>query len=147
MLILEWPSFSKNKFKDAIKKCNSSSTLELDYIFWWHLKFLIDDNKCLSNFVNITNACINFGFWPSHFKTSSLIIIPKPNKLIYNSLKIFQPIFLLNTPVKLIEKVIGERLQVQYISSNFIHPNQLGGLKQWSTTDTGLFLIHLICTR
>jgi len=47
---------------------------------------------------------------------------------------------------KFIEKVIGERLQFQAISNNFIHPNQLSGLKQWSTTDVGVFLTHLICS-
>lgn len=48
---------------------------------------------------------------------------------------------------KLIEKVIGERLQVHSISSNFIHSNQLEGLKQWSIIDAGLYLTHLIYTR
>jgi len=33
----------------------------------------------------------------------------------------------------------------QFISFNFVHPNQLGGLKQQSTTDTGLYLTYLIC--
>ena len=45
---------------------------------------------------------------------------------------------------KLIEKVTGKRLQFQAISNNFVHPNQLGRLKQWSTTDTGTFLTHLV---
>jgi len=30
--ILEWPPFSKEKFRDAIKKCSSSSTLGPDHI-------------------------------------------------------------------------------------------------------------------
>jgi len=64
--------------------------------------------------------------------------------VLYNSPKTFQSIVLLNTLGKLIEKVISKRLQVYSISSNFVHLNQLGGLKQYSTTDTGLYLIHLI---
>jgi len=48
---------------------------------------------------------------------------------------------------KLIEKVIGERLQIQSISSNFVHPNQFGGLKQQSATDIGFYLTHPICMR
>jgi len=47
---------------------------------------------------------------------------------------------------KLIEKVIGERLQFQVISNNFIHQSQLGGLKFKSTTDTGIALMHFIRT-
>jgi len=30
---------------------------------------------------------------------------------------------------KFIEKIIGEKLQRQSITSNFVHPNQLGGLE------------------
>jgi len=69
------------------------------------------------------------GFWPSHFKTSSTIIIPKPNKESYDFPKSFRPIVLLNTLGKLIEKVNGKCLQFYLISNNFIHPCQLGGLK------------------
>ena len=75
-----------------------------------------------------------------------MIIIPKPNKSSYNSLKSFRPIILLNTLGKLIEKVIGERLQFQVISNNFIHQSQLGGLKFKSTTDAGIALIYFIYT-
>jgi len=51
---------------------------------------------------------------------------------------------LLNTLGKFIEKVIRERLQFQAILNNFVHPNQLGGLKQQLTTDADIFLTHLI---
>ena len=47
---------------------------------------------------------------------------------------------------KFIEKVISERLQFQSIFSNFVHSNQLGELKQHSTTNAGLFFTHLIHT-
>jgi len=43
--------------------------------------------------------------------TLSSIIISKPNKMAYNSLKMFQPIVLLNTLGKLIKKVISTRCQ------------------------------------
>lgn len=45
---------------------------------------------------------------------------------------------------KLIEKVIGEILQFKFISNNFIYPNQLGGLKQQSAINVGIFLTHFI---
>ena len=57
------------------------------------------------------------------------IIIPKPNKASYNTPKTFRPIVLLNMLRKLIEKVIGKRLQFQLLSKNIIHSCQLGGLK------------------
>jgi len=73
-----------------------------------------------------------------------MVIIPKPNKLSYDSPKSFRPIVLLNTLGKLIKKVIGERIQFHVITNNFIHPSQLGGLKFKSTIDAGVALIHII---
>jgi len=74
------------------------------------------------------------------------IIIPKPNKPAYNLPKMFYSIVLLNNFGKLTEKVISKRIQVQSITNNFIHPNQLGGLKYHSTVNTDLYLTHLIHT-
>ena len=74
--------------------------------------------------------CFDICFWPFHFKTSMSIIIPKPNKESYDSFKSFRPIVLLNTIGKLIEKVIGEKLQFYAIMNDFIHFSQLDGLKK-----------------
>jgi len=62
----------------------------------------------------------------------------------YNSLKMFYSIVLLNSLRKLIEKIICKRLQYQLISTNFVYPNQLGGLKQCLTIDVNMFLMHFI---
>ena len=67
-----------------------------DHISWYYLKVLIADNKYVENFVNFTSICINIRYWPIHFKRSTLTIIPKLNKVAYNSPKAFQPIVLLN---------------------------------------------------
>ena len=45
---------------------------------------------------------------------------------------------------KLIEKVIGERLQFIITANNFIHSSQLGGLKFKSILDVGVVLTHII---
>ena len=73
-----------------------------------------------------------------------MVIIPKPNKLVYDNPKSFHPIILLNTISKLIKKVIAKRLQFHIAKNNFIHPSQLGGLKFKSTTDAGIALTHVI---
>ena len=109
-------------------------------------KRCVKDVTCLRKFIDIANACIELGHWPLHFKVSMSIIIPKPNKESYDSLKDFRPIILLNTISKLIEKVIGERLQFQSISNKFIYQCQLEDLKQQSTTDAGVMLTHFIYT-
>ena len=136
--------FSKEKFISSITKCSNSSTLEPNKLSWKYLKIIVNNTLYLKNFINIANVCIDLGHWLLHFKMLSFIIIPKSNKVSYNSLKTFRPIILLNMLDKLIKKVIGKRLQFQSISKNFIHLCQLGRLKQYSTVDAGMVLTHFI---
>jgi len=112
-----WPPFSKQEFKDAIAKCSPSLTPSLDHISWRHLKLLIANDRCLLKIVQIANTCIDLEFWPSHFKSSNTVVIPKPNKNNYNFPKSFLPITLLNTTGKLTEKAISNRLQF-HLSAN-----------------------------
>ena len=79
-----------------------------------------------------------------YFKTSTSIIIPKPNKASHNTPKTFRPIVLLNILGKLIEKVISNKLQFQVLSKNIIHSCQLDRLKQCSMTNASIVLTHLI---
>ena len=111
---------------------------------WHHLKIIIKNEDCLSRIINITDACINLGYWPKYFKVSTTIVIPKPNKSLYDYPKAFRLIVLLNTLGKLIEKVVAERLQFIVMSNNFIYPSQLGGLKFKSTVDAGIALTHIV---
>ena len=108
------------KLVDAIYKCNNSSTPGLDKLSW-NLKAIIKDDEYINKLINIVNTCIDLGHWPSHFKTSTTIIIPKPNKMLYDSTKLFHSIVLLNTTGKLFKKMIEERLQFLLISNNFVY--------------------------
>jgi len=139
-----WALFSKEEFKIALGSCNNLLTPGPDKLSWRHLKSIMNDSDCITNVIKIANACIDLGHWPNHFKISSTVTIPKPNKPSYDSPKLFRPIILLNTLGKLIEKVIGERLQFHVVNNDFIHPNQLGGLKFKSTIDAGVTLTHII---
>ena len=139
-----WNLFSKKELIDAIEKCNNLSAPDLDKLIWRYIKSIIRNNDCICKFIDIANAYIELGYWPSHFKTSIIVIILKPNKAMFNSLKSYCPIILLNTIEKLFEKMIGECLQFHMISNNFIHPSQLGGFKQRSTIDTRVILTHII---
>ena len=111
---------------------------------WSHLKNILKDNECLNIIIHIANTCIELEYWPSYFKKSTTVVISKPNKKSYDSSKSFKPIVLLNTVGKLIEKVIGERLQFNMVSNNFIHPSQLGSLKSKSMIYVGIALTHII---
>ena len=139
-----WSPFSKEEFKLVISKCSDRSVPGPDKLMWRYLKFIVNQDACLSNIINIANSCINLGYWSKYFKVSSTVIIPKSNKLSYDQLKAFRPIVLLNTLGKLIEKVIAERIQFTVTSNDFIHPSQLDGSKFKSTTDTDIVLTHII---
>jgi len=141
---IKWPSLFKEELQEATAKCKSSSFPGPDHITWCTLKFVLKDDICLTYVTQLANTCINLSFWPSHFKASISVIIPKLQKLTYNTLKSFHPIIFLNTLGKLIEKVISFQLQHHSIKNSFIHLNQLGGIQQRSTADTGIYLTHPI---
>ena len=142
--MMTWAPFSKKELFNAIKSCNNSLASRPDRLLWRHLKEIIKDEECTNRLIDIANVYINLGHWPSHFKTSSTVIIPISNKTLYDSPKLFWPIILLNTTGKLVEKIIGERMQFSLISNNFIHLYQLGKLKYRSITNVGITLTHFI---
>ena len=117
----EWNSFTKKELIDAIEKCNNSSALGTDKLTWSHIKLIIKDEEYIAKLINIANTCIELGYWPSHFKLSTIVIILKPNKLTYDSSKLYCLIVLLNTIRKLFKKMIGEHLQFHTISNKFIY--------------------------
>jgi len=139
-----WDSFSKQELINTIEKCNNLSALNLNKLTWNYIKSIIRNKDCIFKLIDIANACINLRHWLSHFKTSTTIVISKPNKSAYDSSKSYQLIVLLNTIGKLFEKMIGEYLQFHTISNSFIHHSRLGDLKQRSTIDAGVILTHII---
>jgi len=141
-----WPLFSREEFRIAIANCNNASAPGPDKLSWSHLKIILKNNEYLDTIIHIANACIELGYWLSHFKRSTTIIIPKLNKKFYDSPKSFRPIILLNTVGKLIKKVIRERLQFAMAANDFIYLSQLGGLKFKSTIDVEIALMHIIQT-
>jgi len=143
-LFSPWNQFSEEEFIIAITKYNNSSIPGPNKLLWSYLKHILKDKICLKNFVNIANLCFDLGFWPLRFKISTTIVILKPNKMLYNFPKAFRPIILLNTMGKLIEKIIGDRLQFHVVSNNFIHQSQLSELKFKSTSDARVTLTYFI---
>ena len=77
---------------------------------WRHLKCITKNKIYLKNIINITNMCLKLSHWPSYFKTSMTIIIPKPNNVSYDFPKLFRPIILLN----ILEKLIKKSLVINY---------------------------------
>ena len=139
-----WNLFSKKELIDAIEKYNDLSTLGLDKLTWRHVKSIIRSKECICKFIDITNAYIDLEHQPSYFKTSTTVVIPKPNKATFDSSKSYCPIVFLNTIGKLFKKMIREHLQFHMISNNFIYHSQLRDLKQRSTMDAEIALTHII---
>jgi hypothetical protein len=52
-----------------------------------------------------------------------MVVIPKPGKLSYDTLKSFCPIVLLNTLGKMFEKMLSNRLQFKVAKHGVLHPN------------------------
>jgi len=135
---------SKQELIDVIEKCNNLSALGPNKLTWSHIKSIIKNKECIFKLLDIANVCIDLEHWPSHFKTSTMVIIPKPNKSAYDSPKVYHSIVLLNTIGKLFKKMIGECFQFHTIANNFVHQSQLGGLKQRSTIDAEVILTYII---
>ena len=118
--IIKWifnylKKFLVRKLQNEISSQKRSSSV------WLKIKRIVKNIACFNKFINITNIYVDIYYWLIHFKVSITIVISKPNKELYDSFKVYQPIILLNTISKLFEKIISERLQFLSISNNFIH--------------------------
>jgi hypothetical protein len=140
----EWLDFTPNEIQVALAACAKNSAPGLDHIMWSHLKLLLADVETCTKVVDLANACFEQGHWPTIFKESSSVIIPKLGKLSYAAPKAFRPIVLLNTMGKLIKKCVLNRIQFDCVKYGVFQSNQFGGIMQRSTKDAGLYLTHLV---
>ena len=111
---------------------------------WSLLKMFLADSTFHDQFLRFANDIILQGIWPSAFKASTTVVIPKPHKDDYTQAKNFWPIVLLECAGKLVSKLITACLQSDAVHFNLIHPLQFGGLKYHSTTDAGFLLMEYI---
>jgi hypothetical protein len=144
MPLREWVPFSLLELSEALAACAHNSSPGPDHVTWSYLKYWCGSKGVASLFTCIVNVCICVGHWPTHFKESLLVIIPKPGKASYSTPKSFRPIVLLNTLGKLVEKMLAHRLQFDRVAHNAFEPNQFGGVAQHSTEDAGIYLTHLV---
>ncbi|PPR05633.1 hypothetical protein CVT26_009312 [Gymnopilus dilepis] len=142
--VRDWVEFAGSELDDALRACSNNSAPGPDHITWKHLKVLNKDHDVHHVFLSLANACLRVGCWPSTFKESLSVIIPKPGKPSYAVPKAYRPIVLLNTLGKLIEKMLSNRIQFDGINLDIFHPNQIGGVRQRSTEDAGIFLTHYV---
>jgi hypothetical protein len=139
-----WTPFTLNELCDSLENCSNTSAPGPNHLTWKHLKVLFLDDDCARVFFSIGNSCISLGHWPGCFKVSVSVIIPKLGKLCHDTPKMFHPIVLLNTIGKLFEKMLAQCMQYDTVQLGIFHPNQLGGIKQHSMENAGVFLTYLI---
>ena len=82
----------------------------------------------------IINNCINHSYFPTNWKTS--IIIPLPKKGSANNIKNFRPISLIDSVSKIFEKVILDKISNFCEDHNIVQNNQFGFKKAHGTLHT-----------
>ena len=76
----------------------------------------------------VFSACLSSGYFPMKFKHARVTFIPKSGKSPTNPLN-YRPISLLETPGKILEKLVNERVQ-EYAETNAVHDPQQYGFRQ-----------------
>lgn len=90
--------------------------------------------------VNIANACLLQGIFPTSWKIAKWVILKKAGKPNYSNPGAYRPITLLNTLSKTVEAVIANRIRDHVESTAQLNPGHIGGRQRRSTTDP---LLHL----
>ena len=139
-----FPPISKKELWDALRPTTNSSAPGPDHIMWRHLKLALSIPETDDTLTTLFNKVCFTGTWPSHFKDSVSVIIPKPNKPDYSIPKAYRPIALLNTIGKLLTKILANRLQHNAAQFGLLHRDQFRGIQGHSTIDVGLILTDFI---
>jgi ribonuclease HI len=91
-------------------------------------------------------ACIQFGYHPSCFRTAILAILSKPNKADRSSPRSYRPIALLSVLGKGLERLVAKRISWIAIKYNVLASQQFGALPLRSSVDLTTCLTHDIET-
>ena len=76
-------------------------------------------NKNINRLLDIFNAALSSGYFPDRLKSAIINLIPKQGKSRHNPIN-YRPIALLETPGKLLERIISRRHR-PYLEENNIH--------------------------
>jgi hypothetical protein len=90
-------------------------------------------NQILIHLEHLFNACLQIGYWPEHFKTSTTIVLRKLGKESYQEAKSYRPIALLSTLGKAMESVLAGRISYCVEKYNLLPDYHIGGRKSRST--------------
>ncbi|KAF8718609.1 hypothetical protein AX14_011709, partial [Amanita brunnescens Koide BX004] len=129
--VRSFPPISKKEIWDALRPTANSSAPGPDHVTWRHLKLALSIPETDDALMTLFNKVCFTGTWPSHFKDSVSVIIPKPSKPDYSILKAYRPIALLNTIGKLLTKILANRMQHDAAQYSLLHRDQFGASGTW----------------
>ena len=133
----EWPELSLQELLQAVPAKKTAPGK--DNIDWVMIKVAIDHIPQF--FLQAYSYLFQCGQHPSVWKEAIGIIIPKKNKPDYSLPKSYRPISLIPCLSKLLERVFSHRTSYHAnVSSDLLHPSQMGGRKQRSAIDAILLL-------
>lgn len=96
-------------------------------------------NAHAPSILKLFNACLRYGFFPSQWRESRVVLLTKQEKP-SNEAKSFRPICISSLFGKLLEKLLNNRIYYFLYNNNLLHPNQFGFTHGKSAT---LALYHL----
>jgi hypothetical protein len=121
-------------------QCLDSSAPGNSGIAWWIIKL---GWKVAGEHIQwVLNGSLSLGIHPDHWKTATVVVIPKPNRADYFTAKNFRPISLLECLSKLLEKAVSKRLLFAIDKYELIPTTQFGTRAFSSMLDAGLTLMH-----
>jgi len=126
------PLFTIDELMFASRRIPNKKAPGPDYIPNVALKAAILEKP--EEFLEVYNSCLREGTFPEIWKKQKLILIPK-GKANPEDPSSFRPICLLDGAGKLLERLLGNRLEEAIVSSGGLAHNQYGFRKARSTVD------------
>ncbi len=131
--------FKISELDSVLRNVNTKSAPGVDEIPY---SFIINSPVIIKNFlINFINTSWSTGKIPNNLKHSIIKPILKPNKT-KTDLNSYRPISLTSSISKIMEKMIGYRLNWYLEKNNLLNPNQAGFRKHFCTNDPIIRLKH-----
>jgi len=148
---LQPPAFVKLEVNDevnisdvsqALQKCCNNSAPGPDQVPYGVCKGIHNVNRHV--ILKLMNHLLSWSIYPLSLKDSLGILLPKPAKGDYNAFVSYRVIALMQTFLKIAERIINQRL-IKFVKLNGLYSVwQTGSLLQRVTFDAGIILRHWV---
>jgi hypothetical protein len=136
----EWNPLTLKELGKYLDDTSDSSAPGNSGVVWWIIKL---GWKVAGEHIQwVLNGSLSLGIHTDHWKTATVVVIPKPNRADYFATKNYRPISLLECLSKLLEKAVSKCLLFAIDKYELIPTTQFGTRAFSSTLDTGLTLMH-----